>query len=118
MLRTHAMWEKSPSTESPRSWTLRAFHSSDFLANSTNSVVQTGVKSAGCEKRTTHLSLKSDSLIGPWVETASNCGAGSLIRGMVPMPGVGVVSVAMLMTPCDADRLGVDEFLSQGERAC
>ena len=46
------------------------------VANAANSVEQTGVKSAGCENSTTHLPANCLRLIGPWVEAASNCGAG------------------------------------------
>ncbi len=40
-----------------------------------NSVVHTGVKSPGCEKRTTHLPLRLESLIGPKVVLAVKSGA-------------------------------------------
>ena len=47
-----------------------------------NSVVQTGVKSAGWEKKTTHLPLKSSGkLIGPCVVSALKDGAFSPING-------------------------------------
>jgi hypothetical protein len=41
--------------DSPISSQLSARNSSAMLAKVMNSVVQTGVKSAGCEKRITHL---------------------------------------------------------------
>src|SRR3569833_381517 len=66
---------------SPMSWTLRFSNSSFLRANSTNSVVQTGVKSAGWEKSTTHLPLNWDRVISPWVLTALKSGAGSFRRG-------------------------------------
>jgi hypothetical protein len=47
-----------------------------------NSVVQTGVKSAGWEKKITQLPLKSSGkLMGPWVVSALKDGAFSPIRG-------------------------------------
>jgi hypothetical protein len=57
MLRIHAMCAGTESTERPTSCAPRLLNSSDRRANSTNSVVQTGVKSAGCEKRTTQRPL-------------------------------------------------------------
>src|SRR5574341_1034562 len=45
------------------------------LANSTNSVVQTGVKSAGCAKKRTHLPRYCDRLRGPLVLLAVKSGA-------------------------------------------
>src|SRR2546423_1519735 len=83
MFLIHAMCAGTESTERPISCTLRFLNSSERLANSTNSVVQTGVKSAGCEKRTTHLPLKSESFNCPCVDLASKSGAGSLILGIV-----------------------------------
>jgi hypothetical protein len=49
-----------------------------------NSVVQTGVKSAGCENITSQLPRKSESFSFPWVVIASNSGAFSPSRGKVP----------------------------------
>jgi len=47
-----------------------------------NFVVQTGVKSAGWEKKMPHLPLKSSGkLIGPWVVSALKDGAFSPISG-------------------------------------
>jgi len=57
------MWEYVLSTLSPISWTFLFWNSSHLLARATNSVVHTGVKSAGWLNRITHLPLKSDSLI-------------------------------------------------------
>ena len=47
-----------------------------YLANSMNSVVQTGVKSAGCENRISQLPLKSSSRSVPCVVSAWKGGAG------------------------------------------
>ena len=57
MFLIQAMCAGTESTERPTSCAPRSLNSSERRANSTNSVVQTGVKSAGCEKRTTHLPL-------------------------------------------------------------
>src|SRR4051812_8141643 len=81
MLRVHARCENTLSIESPMSWVSSRSKSGARRANSESSVVQTGVKSAGCEKRTTHFPLKSPSLIGPRVELAEKSGAGSFRRG-------------------------------------
>src|SRR4051812_11406146 len=82
MFLIQAMCAVTESTERPTSCALRLLKSSERRANSTNSVEQTGVKSAGCEKSTTHLPLKSESLSIPFVDLASKSGAGSLMRGM------------------------------------
>jgi hypothetical protein len=65
-----------------------------------NSVVHTGVKSAGCENSNTHLPLevKSLSLIMPCVDLASKFGAGSLIRGILGMTGA-TVSLLIISSP-------------------
>src|SRR5271165_3708418 len=85
MFRIQAMCEYTLSTELPISCTLRLTKSSCRFENSTNSVVQTGVKSAGCEKSTTHLPLevKSVSFSVPCVLLASKSGATSLMRGIL-----------------------------------
>ena len=67
MLRIQARCADMLSTESPTSFTLSAASSSLIAANAMNSVVQTGVKSAGCENSTTHFPFRSESLIGPCV---------------------------------------------------
>src|SRR5579871_4549203 len=65
------------STERPINCVSRWRKASCRRANSTISVVQTGVKSAGCEKSTIHFPSKSESLISPWVLVAVKSGAGS-----------------------------------------
>ena len=47
MVRSHAIWLDSPSTESPTSWQLSSSNSFCILPKVMNSEVQTGVKSAG-----------------------------------------------------------------------
>src|SRR6266496_2862964 len=93
--------------ELPRSATFRFSNSGKRRANSTNSVVHTGVKSAGWEKRITHLPFcQSESLMGPCVVLASKSGAGPLssIRGGgsgSAAPGIwdAEVAVAMCVPP-------------------
>jgi len=49
------MWLNVLSIDSPSSSQLSSRNSPAMLANVMNSVVHTGVKSAGCEKKMTHL---------------------------------------------------------------
>jgi|GEM_PF-6183434 hypothetical protein len=51
MVRSHAMWLQRPSTDNPTSSVLCSLKSSIIDAKVMNSVVHTGVKSAGWEKR-------------------------------------------------------------------
>jgi hypothetical protein len=70
------------SMDNPSNLQLSFSNSGCMEAKIMNSVVQTGVKSAGCEKKTTHLPLKSSGkLMGPWVVSALNDGAFSPING-------------------------------------
>src|SRR5438046_10697014 len=50
-----ATWAWIESIDRPMRRTLRLSNSAERRANSVSSVEQTGVKSAGCEKKTTHL---------------------------------------------------------------
>jgi hypothetical protein len=50
MSRFHFSWSATESTETPITLVLRFFHSGASCATAPNSVVQTGVKSRGCEK--------------------------------------------------------------------
>jgi hypothetical protein len=70
------------SVESPNTFTLRRSHSGWSLLTSINSVVQTGVKSAGCEKRMAQASRfhsRKDSIL-PAVVSDAKSGAMSPIR--------------------------------------
>src|SRR5689334_8025693 len=91
------------SIELPMMATFRAASASLNLANSTNSVVHTGVKSAGWEKRITHLSFcQVERRIGPCVVFASKSGAGPLssMRGCsVAGGGLAVVVVMTCLLP-------------------
>lgn len=83
IVRSQAMWLWMPSIDSPINWQFRASNSSAIRPKVMNSVVQTGVKSAGWLNRIFHFPLKSDGkLIGPWVVLARNAGASSPMRGM------------------------------------
>ncbi len=55
MFRVQARWEKMLSIDSPRRSQFIAANSSACFAKPMNSVVQTGVKSEGWEKRMSHL---------------------------------------------------------------
>ena len=66
----------------PRSLQLSFSNSGCMDAKVMNSVVQTGVKSAGWEKKITHLPLKSSGkLMGPCVVSALKDGAFSPMSG-------------------------------------
>ena len=57
MSRSQALWEWTESTESPMTWVLSPSKSALMAAKVLISVVHTGVKSAGWEKRMTHFPL-------------------------------------------------------------
>src|SRR2546421_13122707 len=114
MFLIQAMCAGTESTERPMSCAPRLRNSSARRANSTNSVVQTGVKSAGCEKSTTHLPLKSESFNCPCVDLASKSGAGSLMRGKVlEVSCVAAVLITRLLFRVEVYRLTVP-FVSTG----
>src|SRR5215211_4544558 len=72
----HASWSPAESTESPMIFTFRLSNSGLIFAMYPSSVVHTGVKSLGCENRTTHeSSIHSWKLIGPSVVSAWKSGA-------------------------------------------
>src|SRR5262249_51639089 len=78
MSAAHLEWESTGSTESPMILTPRLSNSGLILAMYPSSVVQTGVKSLGCEKRTAQpLPIHSWKRIGPSVGWASKSGASS-----------------------------------------
>src|SRR6187455_1389789 len=85
------------STLTPISFVLSALNSSARLANSDSSVVQTGVKSAGCEKNTTQLSpCHSLNFIAfEWVVTAVKSGAGSPILGKLTVSDIAKSSITL-----------------------
>src|SRR6266511_2937410 len=111
MFRTHAMWLYTESTELPRSFTPRFSKSGASRANSTNSVVHTGVKSAGCEKRRTHFPLPySDSFSMPCVVLASKSGAG-------PFSSIRLAASGTVAGNCDWDAaVALVVLLSRRER--
>src|SRR3954465_11238625 len=76
----HPSWSPVESTESPITFTLRRANSGLIFAMYPSSVVQTGVKSLGCENSTAHESpIQSWKLIFPSVVSASKSGAVSPI---------------------------------------
>ena len=75
------LWDSTESTESPISLVLRLSNSGLALENAPSSVVQTGVKSLGWEKRIPQLSPShSWKLIVPSVVSAVKSGAVSPSR--------------------------------------
>src|ERR1700720_2017516 len=72
----HLAWRSTGSTESPISLTPRLSNSGFSLARAPSSVVQTGVKSFGCENSSAQLlPIQSWNLILPSVVSASKSGA-------------------------------------------
>src|SRR5205807_10398855 len=80
MSRAHFSWSETASTLRPMTLVLRLSNSGLIFAMYPSSVVQTGVKSFGCEKRTAQESpIQSWNWIFPSVVSASKSGAVSLI---------------------------------------
>src|SRR3954452_4492446 len=80
MSAAHFAWLSTGSTDRPMTLTFRLSNSGLILAMYPSSVVQTGVKSLGCEKSTAHESpIQSWKLIFPSVVSASKSGAVSPI---------------------------------------
>src|ERR1700723_3523136 len=80
MSTAHFAWFSTGSTERPMILAPRLANSPSRPAMAPSSVVQTGVKSLGWEKRTAQESpIHSWKLIGPWVVSAVKLGASSLI---------------------------------------
>src|SRR5665213_1705230 len=74
----HLPWEDTSSTDRPMSLVLRLSNSALAAEKAPSSVVQTGVKSFGCEKRTPQLSPRySWKLMVPSVVSAVKSGASS-----------------------------------------
>src|SRR5438270_276635 len=77
----HFLWSSTESTLRPMIFVLRLSNSGLMRAMYPSSVVQTGVKSLGCEKRTAHwLPIHWWKSIGPSVVWAVKLGASSPIR--------------------------------------
>src|SRR3954447_7367982 len=80
MSSAHFAWLSTASTDRPMIFVLRLSNSGFSIAIRPSSVVQTGVKSLGCEKSTAHESpIQSWKLIFPSVVSASKSGAVSPI---------------------------------------
>src|ERR1700758_3265280 len=77
----HLPWSSTRSTLRPMTLAPRAANWFSRAATAPSSVVQTGVKSLGWEKRTAQLSpIHSWKRMGPWVVSAVKSGATSLMR--------------------------------------
>src|SRR2546421_11676541 len=80
MSRAHPAWSPVESTERPMTFTFRRSNSGLIFAMYPSSVVQTGVKSFGCEKRIAHeFPIQSWKRILPSLVSASKSGAVSPI---------------------------------------
>src|SRR3954463_16112895 len=83
----HLAWRSTGSTERPISLTPRLSNSGFSLASAPSSVVQTGVKSLGCENNSAQLSpIQSWNLIFPSVVSASKSGAVAPIGSVMVLP--------------------------------
>src|ERR1700681_1474803 len=83
----HFAWLVTGSTESPISLTPRLSNSGFSLASAPSSVVQTGVKSFGCENSIAQeLPIQSRNLIFPSVVSASKSGATAPIGSAMLQP--------------------------------
>src|SRR6516165_6400328 len=101
----HPLWDSTESTEMPINLVLRLSNSGLALENAPSSVVQTGVKSFGWEKRIPQLSPShSWKLMLPSVVSAVKSGAVSPIARAMPSP----FSVLLL---CSRSDLGSKETL-------
>src|SRR6266850_3240079 len=77
----HLLWSSTGSADRPMILVLRLSNSDFNLAMAPSSVVQTGVKSLGCENRIAHLSpIHLWKSMGPSVVCAWKLGASSPIR--------------------------------------
>src|SRR6185437_3289842 len=89
MSSAHLECRSTGSTDSPISLTPRLSNSGFSLATAPSSVVQTGVKSLGCEnKRAQELPIQSWNLILPWVVSASKSGATAPIGSAMSRPHI------------------------------
>ena len=83
------------STERPISLMPFASNSLERRPNSVSSVEQTGVKSAGWEKRSAHFpSRQAEKVSSPWVVIAVKSGAGSPIFGIDRAGAAGASAMA------------------------
>src|ERR1700742_843361 len=83
----HLEWRSTGSTERPINFTPRLSNSGFSLASAPSSVVQTGVKSLGCENSIAQeLPIQSWNLILPSVVSASKSGATAPIGSAMLQP--------------------------------
>src|SRR6185369_5802929 len=111
MSSAHFLCESDASTLRPMILQFRFSNSGLSRAASPNSVVQTGVKSFGCENRTAHLSpIHSWKWIGPSVVSAVKSGAVSPNRIAIFLPLF--LNRTVLLGVCQLTRL--ENIFSQG----
>ncbi len=83
----HFLWSSTESTLMPMTFTFRLSNSAFIFATWPSSVVQTGVKSLGCENMIAQLfPIQSWNLILPSVVSASKSGAVSPMRNPMSAP--------------------------------
>ncbi|MNT39403.1 hypothetical protein D3C72_1756460 [compost metagenome] len=83
----HFLCASTPSTDTPITLVPRFAHSSASCATAPNSVVHTGVKSFGWEKRIAQSEpIQSWKVMGPWSVSAVKLGTRSLMRSAMDMP--------------------------------
>src|SRR5688572_25341354 len=84
----HFVWLATGSTLRPMTFVLRLSNSGFSFAMYPSSVVQTGVKSFGCEKRMAQpFPIQSWKLTFPWVVSAVKLGASALMRSDIGSSG-------------------------------
>src|SRR5204862_2297972 len=99
----HFLWSSTGSADRPMILVLRLSNSDFNLAMVPSSVVQTGVKSLGCENRIAHLSpIHLWKSIGPSVVCAWKLGASSPIRNAM---GVSLRGKPKILRRVDPSRL-------------
>src|SRR5690348_4600189 len=87
MSSAHLAWRSTGSTDRPINLTPRLSNSGFSLARAPSSVVQTGVKSLGCENNSAQLlPIQSWNLIFPSVVSASKSGAVAPIGSVMILP--------------------------------
>src|SRR5215510_4207463 len=85
----HPSWSSVESTDNPMIFTFLLSNCGFIFAMYPSSVVQTGVKSFGCENKTAHESpIQSWNWIRPSVVSASKSGAVSPICSAIPLPSL------------------------------
>src|SRR5580693_8596579 len=106
----HFAWRSTGSTESPINLTPRLSNSGFSLATAPSSVVQTGVKSFGCENSSAQeLPSQSWNLILPSVVSASKSGAIAPIGSAMRQLHVFQVTGKFALSTIAGNALGVNK---------